>query len=242
MEWARDDLFIRSFSSNLLDFFVQLEDQAAEGRLTSSSCGRLGDRRDPDTSDDSPRACGARLGLEIPLFPPQLGNGKFLGAWKLFTSYIYSHKKEHANRGVNKISQLVKILADVAAALMLWPSRLPSLKFAMKMLLLWSIAALSTSSGVNGTNCHSKVGTKAAFSSKGRLTRLWWWKRSLRKYSLERLLQKYFIQDQNLFRSKGVPVQDRVFQYLSKHINLDLFDEFSTWNFHLTFINFYFKI
>ena len=31
---------------------------------------------------------------------------------------------------------------------------------------------------------------------------------SLRKYSLERLLQKYFIQDQNLFRSKGVPVQE----------------------------------
>ena len=32
-----------------------------------------------------------------------------------------------------------------------------------------------------GTNCPSKVGTKAAFSSKGRPTRLWWWKRSLRK-------------------------------------------------------------
>ena len=46
----------------------QLEDQPAFGRLTSSSCGGLGDRRDPDTSDDSPRACGARLGLEISLW------------------------------------------------------------------------------------------------------------------------------------------------------------------------------
>ena len=165
-----------------------LEDQPAFGRLTSSSCGGLGDRRDPDTSDDSPRACGARLGLEIPLFPPQLGNGKFLGAWKLFNSYIYSHKKEHANRGVNKISQLVKILADVAAALMLWPSRLPSLKFAMKMLLLWSIAALSK--------------------------------------------REHFCSHQD-------PVENwtdflyllKVFQYLSKYINLDLFDEF--YIFHL---------
>ena len=64
----------------LIDLFHTLEDQPAFGRLTSSSCGGLGDRRDPDTSDDSPRACGARLGLEIPLFPPLLGNGKFLGA------------------------------------------------------------------------------------------------------------------------------------------------------------------
>ena len=63
-----------------IPIFAELEDQPAFGRLTSSSCRGLGDRRDPDTSDDSPRACGARLGLEIPLFPPQLGNGKFLGA------------------------------------------------------------------------------------------------------------------------------------------------------------------
>ena len=49
---------------------LELEDQPAEGRLTSSSCGGLGDRRDPDTSDDSPRACGALLGFEIPLFSP----------------------------------------------------------------------------------------------------------------------------------------------------------------------------
>ena len=89
------------FFCRFLLFCKELEDQPAFGRLTSSSCGGLGDRRDPDTSDVSPRACGARLGLEIPLFPPQLG-----------------------------------------------------------------------------------------------------------KYSLERLLQKYFIQDQNLFRSKGVPVQE----------------------------------
>ena len=50
--------------------FEEMEDQLAFGRLTSSSCGGLADRRDPDTSDDSPRACGARLDLEIPLFPP----------------------------------------------------------------------------------------------------------------------------------------------------------------------------
>ena len=30
---------------------LELEDQPAEARLTSSSCGGLGDRRDPDTSD-----------------------------------------------------------------------------------------------------------------------------------------------------------------------------------------------
>ena len=100
------------------------------------------------------------------------------------------------------------------------------LSWAARRLLLWlcfgwsrrsAIRFTSLNSGrllswmmwfARGTNCHSKVGTKAAFSSKGRLTRLWWWKRSLRKYSLERLLQKYFIQDQNLFRSKGVPVQE----------------------------------
>ena len=46
--------------------FNKLEDQPAFGRLTSSSCGGLGDRRDPDTSDVSPRACGARLGLDQP--------------------------------------------------------------------------------------------------------------------------------------------------------------------------------
>ena len=51
-------------------YLLILEDQPAFGRLTSSSCGGLWDRRDTDTSDDSPRACGARLGLEIPLFPP----------------------------------------------------------------------------------------------------------------------------------------------------------------------------
>ena len=52
-----------------------LEDQPAFGRLTSSSCGGLGDGRDPDTSDVSPRACGARLGLGFFLF--QLFNFNF---------------------------------------------------------------------------------------------------------------------------------------------------------------------
>ena len=44
----------------------------------------------------------------------------------------------------------MKISASVAAAAMLRPFRVLSLKSAMKMLLLWSIAALSSSSGVNG--------------------------------------------------------------------------------------------
>ena len=56
--------------------FEILEDQPAFGRLTSSSCGGLWDRRDPDTSDVSPRACGARLGrrasshFPLPFLPP----------------------------------------------------------------------------------------------------------------------------------------------------------------------------
>ena len=46
----------------------------------------------------------------------------------------------------------MKISASVAAAAMLCPFRGLSLKSAMKMLLLWSIAALSSSSGVNGAS------------------------------------------------------------------------------------------
>ena len=46
----------------------------------------------------------------------------------------------------------MKISASVAAAAMLPPFRELSRKSAKKMLLLWSIAALSSSSGVNGAS------------------------------------------------------------------------------------------
>ena len=58
-------LLLLSVTHQILKILTKLEDQPAFGRLTSSSCGGLWDRQDPDTSDNSPRACGARLGLDF---------------------------------------------------------------------------------------------------------------------------------------------------------------------------------
>ena len=71
---------------DILQHFTTLEDQPAFGRLTSSSCGGLGDRRDPDTSDASPRACGARLGLDF--FNSNVFTLTFLSTLKCFLLFL----------------------------------------------------------------------------------------------------------------------------------------------------------